>query len=135
MNYLIIFFGSVLGMLLLTTVKSVYVQRGSKYTLGFVGAFKVYTTKHTGPMLVGFIVVLIAMFVLPDTLALAESGRAAGTKYAMIVDGVLDRLRLYSVFLGIIGQGLGFILIRKGEKFLREQEVVEEVAAKKSADE
>lgn len=125
MDYIIIFCGSLLGMFLLTTVKSVYIQRGSKYELGFVSAFKVYTTKHTGPIIVGFIVVFITMFVLPDTLAMAESGRLTGSKYAFIVDNIIERLRLYSVFLGIIGQGLGFILIRKGEKFLREQETEE----------
>jgi len=122
MDYIIIFFGSLLGMFLLTTVKSVYIQQGSKYSLGFISAFKVYTTKHTGPIIVGFLVVIIAMFVLPDTIALAESGKLTGSRYSSIVENILDRLRLFSVFLGVIGQGLGFIIVRKGEKFLREQE-------------
>ena len=130
MNYIIIFCGSLLGMLLLTTVKSVYIQKGSKYNLGFTAAFKVYTTKHTGPIIVGFLVVFIAMFVLPDSLALAESGKLTGTKYSAVVENILDRLRLFSVGLGVVGQGLGFVIVRKGEKFLREQEVEE---AKKPA--
>jgi len=125
MDYIIIFFGSILGMLLLTTVKSVYIQKGSKYSLDFYSAFKVYTTKHTGPIIVGFLVVFIAMFVLPDSLALAQSGKLTGTKYSQVVEGILDRLRLFSVALGVVGQGLGFIIVRKGEKFLREQEVEE----------
>ncbi len=125
MDYIIIFFGSILGMALLTAVKSVYIQQGSKYNLGFVAAFKVYTTKHTGPIVVGFLVVGIAMFVLPDSLALAESGKLSGSKYSAVVENILDRLRLFSVALGVVGQGLGFIIVRKGEKFLREQEHIE----------
>lgn len=121
MDYILIFFGSLLGMLLLTTVKSVYIQRSSKYELGFISAFKVYATKHTGPIAVGFIVVFIAMFILPEIIALSNAG-SDDSMYAKIVNNVTKRLRLYSVGLGIIGQGLGFILIKKGEKFLREEE-------------
>lgn len=121
MDYILIFFGSLLGMLLLTTVKSVYIQQSSKYELGFLSAFKVYTTKHTGPIAVGFIVVFIAMFILPEIIALANAG-SGDSAYSKIINNVTGRLRIYSVGLGIIGQGLGFILIKKGEKFLREEE-------------
>lgn len=120
MDYIIILAGALLGMLLLTAVKSVYIQEGSKYALSFLDAFKVYTTKHTGPIVIGFIVVFIAMFVLPEFIAAAKAGDTImGNK---IINNVVDRLRLYSVGLGIVGQGLGFILIRKGEKFLRQAE-------------
>ena len=121
MDYIIILFGSTLGMLLLTCVKSVYIQQTAKYELGFISAFKVYTTKHTGPMAVGFIIVFIAMFILPEVIALANGGTDKSV-YAKIINNVTGRLRIYSVGLGIIGQGLGFIIIRKGEKFLREEE-------------
>lgn len=121
MDYIIIFFGSLLGMLLLTTVKSVYIQQSSKYEVGFVAAFKVYTTKYTGPIVVGFIVVFIAMFILPEVIVLAQSG-SDNSIYSKLINNILGRLRIYSVGLGILGQGVGFIIIRKGEKFLREEE-------------
>lgn len=120
MDYIIIFFGAVLGMALLTTVKSVYVQQSSKYSLGFVAAFKAYTTKHTGPIIVGFLVVFICMFILPEVIAQSQANTES--MYFRIIKNVTDRLRIYSVAIGVIGQGLGFIIIRKGEKFLREQE-------------
>lgn len=121
MDYILILMGSLLGMILLTVVKAVVIQRGAKYELGFVDAFKVYTTKHIGPIVVGFIVVFIAMFILPEIIAMAQTGNQEGA-YAKIINNVLGRLRIYSVALGILGQGLGFIMIRKGEKFLREEE-------------
>lgn len=121
MNYIIIFFGSLLGMILLTAVKSTYIQRSSKYQLGFVDAFKVYTTKHTGPIAVGFVVVLMFMFVLPEIIALAQAGNEQGM-YSKIINNVTGRLRLYSIGIGVLGQGLGFLIIRKGEKYLREEE-------------
>lgn len=120
-SYIVILFGSVLGMLLLTTVKSVYVQRSSKYALGFIDAFKVYTTKHTGPILVGFIIVFICMFILPEIIGLAQAGNQDGM-YSKVINNVVGRLRIYSVGIGVLGQGLGFLIIRKGEKYLRDQE-------------
>lgn len=121
MDYIIIFAGSLLGMLLLTTVKSVYIQRSSKYSLGFIDAFKVYTTKHTGPIVVGFIIVFICMFILPEVIALAQAGDQEGL-YSKMINNVIGRLRIYSVGIGVIGQGVGFLIIQKGEKYLREQE-------------
>lgn len=121
MDYIIIFLGSVLGMLLLTAVKSTYIQQSSKYTLGFVAAFKVYTMKHTGPIIVGFIIVFICMFVLPEVVAQAQAGNEQGM-YSKIVNNVVGRLRLYSVGIGFLGQGIGFLIIRKSEKFLRDEE-------------
>lgn len=121
MDYIIIFFGSLLGMLLLTTVKSVYIQRSSKYSLGFIDAFKVYTTKHTGPIVVGFIIVFICMFILPEVIAIAQAGNQEGL-YSKMINNVIGRLRIYSVGIGVIGQGVGFLIIQKGEKYLREQE-------------
>lgn len=125
MDYLIILIGAIIGMALLTAVKSTYIQQSSKYELGFTDAFKVYATKHTGPILVGFIIVFIAMFILPEVIALAETGDQNGT-YSRIINNVVGRLRIYSVGIGILGQGLGFIIIRKGEKYLREAEAKKE---------
>lgn len=124
-NYLIILLGSLLGMLLLVSVKSVYVQQTAKYELGFISAFKVYTTKYTGPIWVGLVVIFIAMFVFPNIVAASTlpAGDNAEVEYAKWFKKFLKYLRFYSVGLGVIGQGLGFIIIRKGEKWLREEEV------------
>lgn len=112
-------------MLLLISVKSVYIQQTAKYELGFISAFKVYTTKYTGPIWVGLVVIFIAMFVFPNIVAASTlpSGDNAEVEYAKWFKKFLKYLRFYSVGLGIIGQGLGFIIIRKGEKWLREEEV------------
>lgn len=120
-SYIVILLGSMLGMLLLTTVKSVYIQQSSKYALGFIDAFKVYTTKHTGPILVGFIIVFICMFILPEIIGLAQAGNQEGM-YSKVINNVIGKLRIYSVGIGVLGQMLGFMIIRKGEKYLRDQE-------------
>jgi hypothetical protein len=120
-SYIVILLGSMLGMLLLITVKSAYIRQSSKYTLGFIDSFKVYTTKHTGPILVGFIIVFICMFILPEIMAMAQAGNQEGM-YAKVINNVVGRLRIYSVGIGILGQGIGFLIIRKGEKYLRDEE-------------
>lgn len=121
-NYIIIFFGSMLGMLLLISVKSVYIQEGKKYELGFVDAFKVYTTKYTGPIFIGFIVVLIVMFILPNIITASTITDGDEVKYTAFLQKVLNWLRLVSVAIGVLAQGIGFLIIRKGEKYLREAE-------------
>ena len=118
MVYLIIFLGALLGQLLVVVAKSYYVQQSSKYSLTFLDALKVYTTKYTAPLVVGLITVLIAMFILPDILANTGEDK----QYGKVLQNILDYMRGYSVFLGVICQGLGFLIIRKGEKFLRDEE-------------
>ena len=118
MNYLLIFGGATLGMLLWIVGKSYYVQQSSKYELGFLHALKVYTTKYVAPIIVGYIIICIAMFVFPDIISNAGEAKEHGK----ILQNVLDYLRAYSVVLGMLSQGLGFLLIRKGEKFLKDEE-------------
>lgn len=117
MNYLIIFLGASLGMLLVICVKSYYVQQSSKWELGFLQAFKVYTTKYIAPIFIGNIIVFAAMFILPDLIA-----NSADTKFGLKVQHVLSYLRSYSFLLGVLAQGLGFLIVRKGEKFLKDEE-------------
>ena len=124
-NYFQIVLGAMLGMLLLISVKSVYIQQSSKYELGFLQAFKVYTTKYTGPIWVGCLVLLIVMFVLPNVIGAATVSTGStidDVQYVNWFKKFLKYMRFYSVGLGVIAQGLGFIIIRKGEKFLRDEE-------------
>lgn len=116
-SYIIIFFGAILGMLLTISVRSVSIQIGSKYELDFVQAFKVYTTKYTGPIVVGLIMIAIAMFIFPDFMASTSAG-----KYSAIVANVLRWLRICSVGVGILAQGAGFLIVRKGDRYLRDAE-------------
>ena len=117
MDYLLIFIGASLGMLLVISAKSFYVQQSSKWELDFVKAFKVYTTKYTAPIVIGYIVILTAMFILPDLIA-----NSGDTKFGLKVQHVLDYLRSYAFVLGVLSQGLGFLIVRKGEKFLKDEE-------------
>lgn len=116
--YLIILLGASLGQLLWIIGKSYYVQQSSKYSLNFLQALKVYTTKYFAPIIVGYVVVFIAMFVLPDVI----SNSGDEKEHGKVLQNVLDYLRGYSVVLGLLAQGLGFLIIRKGEKFLKEEE-------------
>lgn len=117
-----IFFGGQLGMALLIAVKSCQVQIGSKYELNFVQAFRVYTTKYLGPIVVGNIVILIAMFILPNLIAVAQNATENVSRYDRIVNDVIKWLSIWSVALGIVSQGVGFLMVNNGERYLKEAE-------------
>jgi hypothetical protein len=121
-NYITIFFGSILGMLLLISVKSVYIQETKKYELTFVQAFKVYTTKYTGPIFIGIIVIMIVMFILPNVITASTITVGDDIKYTAFLQRILNWLRVVSVGVGVLAQGAGFLIIRKGEKYLRDAE-------------
>lgn len=110
--------GSLLGMLLLIAVRSYYVQVTSKYALNFANAMKVYTFKYTGPLFVGLIVTFIAMFILPSI----KQNAGGPDKYGPALKHVLMYLRIYAVIVGVLGQGLGFLIIKGGDKYLRDAE-------------
>jgi hypothetical protein len=94
-----------------------------KNKLGFNSAFVVYTTKYKGPIYVGIITILIVMFILPDIIAHQQTTAADGTiKYNAAINKVLSWLRASSVGLGVVAQGLGFIIIRKGDQYLKDAE-------------
>jgi len=63
--------------------------------------------------------------VFPNIVAASTlpSGDNSEVEYAKWFKKFLKYLRFYSVILGVVGQGLGFIIIRKGEKWLREEEI------------
>jgi len=120
-NYLQIFFGCALGICLVIVVASELIRRGTKYELGFWDAMKVYFSRHTGPLVSAIIIVLIAMFLFPyiyTSSQIPEGSPGYNERYNQIVAG----LRLYSIGLGIIAQGIGFVIVGKGDKFLRQLE-------------
>ncbi len=115
-----ILLGSMGGMLLTISVKSVGIQISRKYDLNFWDAFVVYLTKHTGPIVVGTIVILLAMFAFPDVLTNYQTDNE---EYTTTIQRIVKWLRLYSILLGIVAQGLGFIIVARSEgKYLRDQE-------------
>lgn len=122
MNLLIIFLGWQLGMALLIAVKSSQVQTGSKYELNFWQAFVVYTTKYLGPIIVSNIVMLIAMFLLPNIIAVAQNAPENSSRYERIAQDVIKWLRVFSVALGVLGQGIGFLIVNKGQRYLKDAE-------------
>lgn len=131
MNSIIqIFLGSMLGMLLTISAKSLNVQMSRKYELGFIDAFKVYTTKYTGHIVVGFLVIFIVMFIFPTIAANATiPGDDNDMKYVKYFSSFLKWLRLWSVGIGVMASGIGLLVVRKGEKYLREAETEKEKSA------
>lgn len=117
-DLLTILSGSLLGMLLLISVASYQVQIDANYQLNFWNAMKVYTIKFTGPLFVGLVVMFIGMFFLP----MAKANAGGPDKYGALLQHVLKYLRVYSVALGVAGQGLGFLIIKGKNKFLRDAE-------------
>lgn len=115
---LLLLSGSLLGMFLVIIVKSYLVQVSSKYVLNFGNAMKVYVLKYTGPLFVGLLVTFIAMFILPSI----KQNAGGVDKYGPTLKHVLMYLRIYAVFLGVIAQSLGFVIVRGGEKYLRDAE-------------
>lgn len=102
------------------SVKSVGIQISRKYDLNFWDAFVVYLTKHTGPIVVGTIVILLAMFIFPSIVANYQTDNG---EYTAALQRVVKWIRPYSVLLGIVAQGLGFIIVARSEgKYLRDQE-------------
>lgn len=116
----VILIGAIGGMILTICVKSVRIQISQKYDLNFWDAIKVYCTKHTGPIVVGFIVIFLAMFIFPSIVANYQTDNG---EYTAALQRVVKWLRPYSVLLGILAQGLGFVVVAGSEsKYLRLQE-------------
>lgn len=110
MIYVIVFFGALLGMFLTVLVQSAIIHQSDKYDAEFVEAFKFYTRKKRGSIYVGFLTVFIFMFVLPN---LATFNQGA-------FENFLERIRLWSVFIGIVSQALGFLLVKRSHQELKD---------------
>jgi hypothetical protein len=109
MQYLIVFGGGLLGMLLTVLVQAEIINRSDKFPQGFNDALKFYTTKKRGALYVGFTTLLILLFVLPELL----QGELPFLK------NFAEKIRLWSVFFGIISQALGFYLVKSSHKELK----------------
>lgn len=99
MEIVLVLLGAALGMLLTTLVQSEIINRSKKFKAGFNDAFKYYTRTNRGGLYIGGTVILIALFVLPNVSAMSWFNP--------------DKLRFYSIFLGIGSQALGFLLVKR----------------------
>lgn len=96
-------------MLLTVLVQSEIINRSEKFPAGFNDAFKFYTQTKRGALYVGFTTLLILLFVLPELLKSEIS----------FLQNFAERLRLWSVFFGIISQALGFYLVKSSHAELK----------------
>ncbi len=111
-NWLLILFGSALGMLLTIVVQSEIINRSQKFEEGFKDAFKFYTRKERGGIYVGAIVIFIFMFILPNLVATSMKG----------LEHFLERIRIYSVLVGVLAQAGGFAVVKKSHEKLKKVE-------------
>lgn len=107
-NYLVVFGGSLLGMLLTILVQAEIINRSEKFSAGFDAALKFYTTKNRGAIYVGLLVVFIFMFLLPNLIS-------SDHKW---LNNFISNLRFWSVGLGIGSQAIGFLAVKKTHKKL-----------------
>lgn len=111
-NYLIIFFGSLLGMFLTILAQSEIINRSQKFESGFNQAFKFYTTQQRGGIYVGALMVIIFMFVFPNIMASDNKQLVA----------MVANLRLWSVVGGVGCQALGFLVVKGTHQRLKDIE-------------
>lgn len=105
MVYLIVLVGTILGMLLTIIVQSELINRSEKYEAGFNEALKFYLMKKRGAIYAGLVTILIFMFVIPELSGLG-------------FEKFFERVRIYSIFVGIVSQALGFLLVKKSHEKL-----------------
>lgn len=117
------FVGALLGQMLFIVVASIIKQRSRKYQENFREAFLIYVKKDTGPIVMGVIVILIAIFLLPEVIAnvstLGLDGAAEQTKYQKILSSIVKWVRSWSVLLGIGSHTIGFLAVSQANKFFK----------------
>jgi hypothetical protein len=116
--YLIIPLGWALGQMLFIVVMSVIDQQSKKTDLTFNQAFMIYVKRDTGPIYVAVLIMLIAMFLLPEIIAHASTPNSATEEIKQLkyVKRIVEFMRTFSVALGLTAQFLGFIAVSKAKK-------------------
>jgi hypothetical protein len=117
MNYVFIFVGWLLGQLILKVVNAIRIQRSTKYETGFKEALGIFIKKDPGPTILAFIILLAAMFLLPE--AIAHSTTEGDEGHNKTIVHVLKWLRFYAIGFGIVSEFIGFIAVSKSQKFLK----------------
>lgn len=122
MNYIIVIGGWAIGMMILIVVSCIWVQQSKKYECGFAEAFKIYTTKDKGPLLLSAVMLVAAIFILPDIIVsanLIQDGKIpTDTIKAKAINAIIHNMRVYSILFGIVAQGLGFLIVSKAGRWL-----------------
>lgn len=118
-NYFILFGGWVLGQMILITVNAIRIQRSSKYETGFKEAFGIYFKKDFGPTVLAFIVMVAAMFVLPEAVIHNQTGDLQDKEHSKLLNHIVSWMRAYSILFGIMSQFMGFLMVSKAEKWLK----------------
>ena len=118
--YLAIPLGWILGLLVVVVVASIRIQMNDKYEENFVQAFKKYLKKGTGRLVLSILMMLIAMFILPDVIANVSGENENATKYKKLINNVLGWIRTYAVIGGLIAETAGFWLVNRKNKIFKE---------------
>lgn len=120
-TYLLIFLGWLLGQLLFVVVMSIITQRKQTNNLTFNQAFAVYVKKDTGPIYAAAIIMLIVVFILPEVIAHLSVSNGPGelSKTHRYLTVIVDWIRTFSVVLGLLSQGLGFLAVSQSGKWIK----------------
>lgn len=118
--YLAIPLGWILGLLVVVVVASIRIQMNDKYEEKFVQAFKKYLKKGTGRLVLSILMMLTAMFILPDVIANVSGENENATKYKKLINNVLGWMRTYAVIGGLIAETAGFWLVNRKNKIFKE---------------
>lgn len=118
--YLSIPLGWILGLLVVVVVASIRIQINDKYEENFIQAFKKYLKKGTGRIVLSFLIMLIAMFILPDIIANVSGENENATKYKNLINNILGWMRTYAVIGGLIAETIGFWVVNKRDKIFKE---------------
>lgn len=119
--YLIIPLGWLLGQLLFIVVMSVATQKNKNNECSFNDAFIIYVRHDTGPIWVAVLIMLIAMFILPEIIAhhAIANGPLEDVKESKYIQKIVEFLRTFSVLLGIAAQGIGFLIVSRAGKWIK----------------
>ncbi len=118
--YLAIPLGWILGLLVVVAVASIRIQMNNKYEENFIQAFKKYLKKGTGRLVLSILIMLIAMFILPDIIANVSGENENATKYKSLIHNILGWMRTYAVIGGLIAETVGFWLVNRRDKVFKE---------------
>lgn len=122
-KYVSVIGGWLIGMLIVIVVKSIYVQRSKKYDCGFWEAVRIYLAKDTGPLVLSVVMLFAGVFLMPyitvTSNMIADGKIPSNDLRAKAVNAIINNMRPWSIFFGIVSQTLGFLVVSKAEKFIR----------------
>ena len=118
--YIDVALGWALGMMLVIAVQAAIIHQSGKHDDDFITALRKYVTTKVGPLVVAVVMMLIALFVIPEIIANSnvENGQKSPFYYKYL-SSVLMWLKSWSILFGIGSQTLGFIIVFRVLKYVK----------------